>query len=105
MIGAIHDKALYSLLPPRANAYFYRTAAGAEIDLLLVFPGERKWAIEVKRSLTPSVRRGFHEACNDLQPERQFVVYAGAERYPVNARTEAIGLAELAAMVAEEAEG
>jgi predicted AAA+ superfamily ATPase len=94
-----------SLLPPWANAYFYRTAAGAEIDLLLVFPGERQWAIEVKRSLTPSVRRGFHEACNDLQPERQFVVYAGAERYPVNARTEAIGLAELAAMVAGEAEG
>jgi hypothetical protein len=67
---------------------------------LLVFPGERKWAIEVTRSLTPTIRRGFHEACNDLQSERQFVVYAGVERYPVNARTEAIGLAELASMVA-----
>ncbi len=63
------------------QAYFYRSSGGAEIDLLLAWPDGRLWAIEIKRSLTPKLERGFHAACADLMPERRLVVYAGKERY------------------------
>lgn len=46
---------LLSCAPRGVTAYFYRTSAGAEIDLLLVWPGGEQWAIEFKRSLSPKV--------------------------------------------------
>jgi uncharacterized protein len=86
--------------PPRTVPGFYRTAAGAEIDLVLELPGGRMWAIEIKRGLSPKLEKGFHHAREDLKPERSFVVYSGAERYPLAAGIEAIGLSQLAATLA-----
>ena len=91
---------LLSAAPDSTNASFYRTGAGAEIDLVLEFPGGRRWAIEIKRGLAPKVEKGFHFAREDLKPERSFVVYSGKERYPLMKGVEAIGLSELAAMLA-----
>ncbi len=82
--------------PPRTLASFYRTAAGAEIDLLLEIPGHGLWAIEVKRSLSGRPEKGFFIACQDLKPDRQFVVNAGLDQYPIDAKTTAIGVAGLA---------
>lgn len=83
----------------RAQGYFYRTSGGAEIDLLLDWPNGSLWAVEIKRSLSPKVERGFHAACEDLSPVRKFVVYPGQERYRIAPDIEVISLAELAAMV------
>lgn len=83
---------LTSVAPDDTQAYFYRTSAGAEVDLLLVLPGGALWAIEVKRSLSPKPERGFHHACADLDPERKLVVYPGAETYPVGPDIEAMSL-------------
>ena len=83
----------------KAQGYFYRTGGGAEIDLLLSWPDDSLWAVEIKRSLSPKVERGFHAACEDLAPMRKFVVYPGQERYPIAADIEAIPLTELAALV------
>jgi predicted AAA+ superfamily ATPase len=94
---------LISCAPPWTSAFYYRTSAGAEIDLLLELPGSRLWAIEVKRSLSPKVERGFHNACDDVKPERRLVVYAGSERVPLPHDVEAIGLAELAQDLADTA--
>jgi predicted AAA+ superfamily ATPase len=85
----------------RAQGYFYRTGGGAEIDLLLAWPDGRLWAIEIKRSLSPKPERGFHVACEDLVPQRKYVVYPGRERYRIAADIEAVSLAELAAAVAD----
>lgn len=74
---------LIAAAPEGTQANFYRTAAGAEIDLLLTLPGGVLWAIEVKRSLAPTVERGFHQACADLKPERRIVIYPGSESYPL----------------------
>lgn len=92
-------ESLLAAAPEGADASFYRTSAGAEIDLLLTLPGDILWAIEIKRSSAPKVERGFHQACLDLKPTKSFVVYGGRERFPLNAETEAIGLAELAALL------
>jgi uncharacterized protein len=80
---------------PGAQASFYRTSHGAEVDLVLSWPDGRHWAVEVKRSLAPTVERGLHSALADLEPERTLVVYPGDERYPLGQSIEAIGLAEL----------
>ena len=50
---------LLSVAPERTAASFYRTAAGAEVDLVLDLPGIGRWAIEIKRGLAPRLDRGF----------------------------------------------
>lgn len=85
----------------QVTGYFYRTSGGAEIDLLLVWPNGAKWAIEIKRSLSPKIGRGFHSACEDLQPEQKFVVYAGSERYRLTGEVEAISLLGLSTLLRE----
>ncbi len=74
---------------------FYRTSHGAEVDLVLDWPGGERWAVEIKRSLAPTVERGFHSALADLEPERALVVYPGEERYQIRSSIEAIGVAEM----------
>ena len=81
------------------EASFYRSAAGAEIDLLLSWPSGHTWAIEIKRSLAPKLERGFYSACEDVLPERKFVVYPGAERYPLTEGVEALPLDQMIAML------
>ena len=86
---------LIAAAPAGTRPWFYRTAAGAEIDLLLELPKGHRWAIEVKRSLVPHPTKGFHLACTDLEVSRRLVVYPGAERYPLDAQTEVIPIAAI----------
>jgi uncharacterized protein len=91
---------LIGVLPWGVRPYFYRTSAGAEIDLVLEFSDFSTWAIEIKRSASAHLARGFTQACEDLQPKRRFMVHAGDERFPVRGGVEAIGLRELAGEIA-----
>lgn len=75
--------------------YFYRSSGGAEVDLLLARPGDRLWAIEIKRSLSPKVARGFCAACADLQPVRKIVVYPGTETFMLGDDMQAMPLEAL----------
>ena len=94
---------LLSVAPAGTRASFYRTSAGAEIDLVLELPGSRApWAIEIKRGLSGALGKGFRNAVEDVKPERSFVVMAGAERYPVAENVEAIGLREMATVLREQ---
>ncbi|CAA6603650.1 conserved hypothetical protein [Rhodospirillaceae bacterium LM-1] len=88
---------LLAAAPEGAKASFYRTGAGAEIDLVIDLGGGiGLWAIEIKRGLSPKPERGFHHAREDLKPARSFLVYSGADRYPLAEGIEVIGLQELA---------
>lgn len=89
-------ESLITSSPEGTEAYFYRTAAGAKIDLLLHLPDEtRPWAIEIKRGLAPKLGRGFHSACEVVQPSQCRVVYGGSERFPLGNGVEALPLASL----------
>lgn len=89
-------ESLIAAAPVGTEAHFYRTSAGAEIDLLLKLPGTRApWAIEIKRRLAPRIERGFHLACEDVRPARRRVVYGGKDRFPIAAGVEAVPLVEL----------
>ena len=87
---------LIAVAPDQTIASFYRTSAGAEIDLLLELKGGEIWAIEIKSGRSAQPRKGFYNACEDVQPNKSFVVYAGEERYPVSEGVEAIGVLEMA---------
>ena len=91
---------LLAAAPARVKPWFYRTAAGAEIDLVLEMPGGKRWAVEIKRGLAPKLDKGFHHARQDLEPERSFVVYSGDDRYPRGEGVEVIGLDEMASLLA-----
>jgi predicted AAA+ superfamily ATPase len=92
---------LLRIAPSRAEASYYRTASGNEIDLVLDLPGNRRWAIEVKRSTAPTVSKGFYAAIKDVQPDSAFVVYPGVDRYSKGEGVEAIGLIEMGTLLSE----
>ena len=61
---------------------FYRTGAGAEIDLVLR-RGRRVMALELKSSTTPRVTKGFWNALEDISPDDTYVVAPVKESYPI----------------------
>ena len=90
---------LLNAAPLNTSSGFYRTSNGAEIDLLLNLPGHGLWAIEIKRGATGKPRRGFYSACDDLKPDRRFLVQGGHGSYPLGEGIEALGLRELAGLL------
>lgn len=90
--GRVCNRDAYCSRPSGTRSNFHRTAAGAEIDLLLTPPGDRPWAIEIKRSLTPKVGKGFYLACEDIKPARRIVVYPGTQTFPLRESVEAMAL-------------
>ena len=86
---------LIAAAPDRTVPSFYRTAAGAEIDLVLEIPGRGLWVIDIKRGLSARPERGFHSAREDLNPARSFLVNSGNDRYAIAKGVEAIGLQEM----------
>lgn len=86
---------LLAVAPFGTDAYFYRTRAGAEIDLLLALPNRQLWAIEVKLSAMPRIGKGFPLAAEDVGASERFVVHSGADAFPLNKNTVAIPLAAL----------
>jgi hypothetical protein len=87
---------IMSVLPQGAQAFYYRTTGGAEIDLLIEFGNSPRefWAIEIKRSPSANLGRGFHEACEDINPTRRFVVHAEEDSFPMKDDIQAISLFE-----------
>lgn len=92
---------IMSVLPQEAQAFYYLTAGGAEIDLLIDFGTSPRefWAIEIKRSASAGVKRGFHEACSDVQPTRKYVVHTEADTFPMKNDILAISLFDMVKLV------
>ena len=68
---------------PQAQACFYRTSNGAEVDLVLTFRNQQTWVIEIKRSSAPTVSRGFYQAATDLGAVRKLLIAPVAQPYPL----------------------
>jgi hypothetical protein len=86
-------ESLLAVAPSEVQPSFYRTAAGAELDLVLDLGGrDGLWAVEIKRTAAPSISKGMRSAINDIAPKRSFVVHAGEDRFPLAKDVEAIGL-------------
>ena len=83
---------ILSVVPVGTMASFYRTSAGAEIDLVLEMPNREIWAIEIKSGLVTTPSKGFYNAIKDIGSDRNFVVYAGKDTYSVGKNIVAVGL-------------
>ncbi len=91
---------LLAAAPDLTIASFYRTSAGAEIDLVLEIPGHGLWAIDIKRGLSARPEKGFHNACEDVKPSRRLVVNSGNDRYMMSEEVESVGLRNMASELA-----
>ncbi len=80
---------------------FYRTSAGAEIDLILR-RGRRTLAFELKSSSVPRVSKGFWNALDDISPDEAYVVAPVKESYPMKGNVMVIPLQEIIANLQEE---
>ena len=86
---------IVSVLPNGVESYYYRTSGGAEIDLVLRISGRELWAIEIKHGVAPKIKPAFHQASEDIQATRKFVVYGGYDEFPVEKGTTVISLPRL----------
>jgi len=77
------------------ESFFYRTAGGAEIDLVLATGSKAIICVEIKRTLKPSVTKQFRQAFSDIQARRGFIVYPGKEYYPLDKYVYALPVTEL----------
>ena len=83
---------LIAAAPRGTEASFYRSSAGAEIDLALKLPQGQIWAIEIKRTTSPKVARGFHIAAEELDVTERILVYADDKDVPVQGGVRAMPL-------------
>jgi predicted AAA+ superfamily ATPase len=83
-------------IPRGWDAFFYRTQAGAEVDLILQQqPGQAPIFVEFKHSQTPKLTTGFWSAQKDLQPKACYVVYPGKTAYPLTKSVEVLPLTQI----------
>jgi predicted AAA+ superfamily ATPase len=85
-------EAILAGVPDGTKPYFYRSATGHEVDLVLELSASRRWAFEFKKSLSPGVEKGFHIACADIAAARRILVYPGQDAYPGTGGTEVMPL-------------
>jgi len=85
-------------LPSDSQIGFYRTAAGAELDLVIE-RGQRKIGVEIKFSSSPKPTRGFWQALDDLQIDRAYVIAPVSRRYPLARNVEVIPVAEISTLM------
>ena len=102
LLGVNHIEALYSSpmagnsfegyvvqqiiahLNENTKPYFYRTADGAEMDLVLVKGTQAFVSVEIKLSNAPKITRGNRVSIMDLQTPHNFVVTPSASTYPLD---------------------
>jgi predicted AAA+ superfamily ATPase len=79
-------------LPNNWRASFYRSAAQAELDLVLEGPRQQVLAIEIKRTLSPSLSKGYVNAFADVGATHGYVVMPDGDRFALRADVDALSL-------------
>ena len=81
--GFVIEQALAAVeqIDPLATAYFYRSIAGAEMDLFIEASSGKRLALEIKLSTQPRLSKGFWSAHQDLKPQQTLVVAAVNQGY------------------------
>ena len=74
-------ESVLTLAPPSTQVLYYRKNEIHEADFILEFDASRRWVIEVKSSGKAGLSRGFFKACEEIQPERRFVIHAEPESF------------------------
>jgi len=96
--GFALEQAIRAVRP--AEAYFWATHNGAELDLFFLLGG-RRYGMEMKFSEAPSLTRSMRIALQDLQLEHLWVLYPGRQQYPLHEAVTVWPLAEVEQLAAE----
>lgn len=91
---------LICMAQAESDAFFYKTYAGAELDLLLVRKGKR-YGFEFKYEDAPRTTKSMHVVFADLALEKLWVVHPGERRYPLREGIEAMPLARVREILRE----
>lgn len=83
---------ILSILPSRTEIYFYRTGAGAEVDLVIKMPSSEIWAIEIKHGVAPKIGKHYNQTCDDVGATHKFILYGGEDEFPVGNDVKIISL-------------
>ena len=86
---------ILSVLPGRAETYFYRTAAGAEVDLVIRMTSSEIWAIEIKHGVAPKLGKHYSQTCDDVGATHKYILYGGDDEFPVGNDVKIISLSGL----------
>ena len=86
---------IHSVLPNRAQTYFYGTAAGAEIDLVIKMPSSEIWAVEIKHGVAPKIGKHYSQTCDDVAATHKYILYGGEDEFPLGNDVNMISLARL----------
>ena len=98
--GASWEGMVLEALIAKAGSHscsFYRTSAGAEIDLVVEAGRGRRLAVEVKRTNAPRASRGFRIALEDIGASAAAVIHSGATSFSLGKGVEAVPIAEAVA--------
>ena len=85
-------------LPAGASMSFYRTAAGAELDVVVEF-GQKRIGFEIKFSVAPKVSKGFWQSLQDVRPHQTFIVAPVQQRWPFADGIEVIPVGDIAGVL------
>lgn len=91
---------LLARLPAHVFSSFYRSAAGAEVDLVLE-SGQKVLAIEIKKSTAPSLTKGFYLAAEDIGATHKYLVHGGTDEFPLKGDVRAVPLSKMMEIVAK----
>lgn len=83
-------------LPDGAAMSFYRTAAGAELDVVVEL-GRKKLGFEVKFSSAPKVTKGFWQACEDVGVAAACIVAPVQSGWAMQDKVDVIGVTDIPA--------
>lgn len=86
---------IVNIISKKFRPYFYRTSAGAEVDLVIVKGDKPVLCIEIKLSLSPAPTQGFFNAMNDLNCKEGIIVYPGDDSYSIKHNVKVIPIMKL----------
>jgi uncharacterized protein len=89
--GVVVENVLVNM--PNWDYYFYRTATGDELDLIIV-KGNQRIAIECKASTAPKLTKGFWRALEVVKPQKTFVIAPILGYYDIAPQVMVCGLDE-----------
>jgi hypothetical protein len=92
--GFVLEQIVRRLRARPEECFFWRTHAGAELDLLVV-SGRHRFGFEIKRTSAPQVTSSMRTALSDLKLDSLDVVHAGDSTFPLTDRIRAVALSDL----------
>ena len=96
-IETVIEEIIRTLRAKPEDCFFWRTHAGAELDLMILF-GDKKIGFEVKLTDKPGITKSMRTAHHDLGLKHVYVIHPGDVSWPLEEWVTAFSLSDLATL-------